>query len=70
MAYKTDNRIKWKQLKSEFTYGGNASQQKMPALDASRNFVTGTVCNAAMTSVTILKAVDITQSVTARKFKG
>ena len=40
----------------------------MPALDASRNFVTGTVCNAAMTSVTILKAVDITQSVTARKF--
>jgi len=50
-------------------YGGNASQQKMPALDASRNFVTGTVCIAAMTAVTILKVVYIMQSVTGRKFK-
>ena len=41
----------------------------MPALDASRNFVTVTVCNAAMTPVTILKAVEIAQSVAGRKFK-
>jgi len=70
MAYKTDNRILRKQLRSEITYGGNASQRKMPALHASRNFVTGMVCNAAMISATTLKAVKVAQSVTGRKFKG
>ena len=49
----------------------NASQQKMPARDISRNGVTRTACNAAMTTVTMQEAVNITQSVTCRKtFKG